>query len=146
MPERVITLKGNPEVTETGVAGVALEPGRLVTGYATIALQGAVSDAAGRRVVLEREELGRGIDQSVGEETSALDATYAVGEQVKVGAFGTGEQFTGWLASGESVTAGDLMEAAADGMMAAGTTNPKYFAVNTVDAAAGDAFVQAEVL
>ena len=146
MAERVITLKGTPEVTESGVAGVALEPGRLVTGYDTIALQGAVSDAAGRRVVLERDELGRGIDQSVGQETSTLDATYAVGEQVKVGAFGTGEQFTGWLASGENVAAGALLEAAADGMMAAGTTNPKYFAVEAKDASSGDVFVQVEVL
>ncbi len=146
MAERVITLKGTPEVTESGVAGVALEPGRLVTGYDTIALQGAVSDAAGRRVVLERDELGRGIDQSVGQETSTLDATYAVGEQVKVGAFGTGEQFTGWLASGENVAAGALLEAAADGMMAAGTTNPKYFATEAKDASSGDVFVQVEVL
>ena len=146
MPERVITLKGTPQITEDGVAGVALDPGRLVTGAATIALQGAVSDAAGRRVVLERDELGRGIDNTVGQFTTPNLAPYAVGEQVKVGAFSGGDQFTGFLISGENVTAGALLEAAAGGGMAAGTTNPKYWALEALDASSGEAMIQVEVL
>ncbi len=146
MPERVITLKGTPWITEDGQAGVALDPGRLVTGAATIALQGAVSDAAGRRVVLERDELGRGIDNTVGAFTTTNLAPYAVGEQVKVGAFSSGMQFTGFLASGENVAAGALLEADAGGAVQAGTTNPKYWALEAVDASSGELMIQVEVL
>lgn len=146
MSERVITLKGNPEVTEPGVAGVIMSPGRLVTGIGTLALQTAVSDAAGRRVVLERDELGRGINTSIGEFTSALAADYPAGETVKVGAFATGMQFTGFLISGEDVNAGALLEAAAGGGMAAGTTNPKYFTLEDKDTTGGEAMIQVEVL
>ncbi len=149
MARRVITLLGNPIVTEEGVAGEVIRPGYLVMGQATILKSTVDALKAPIRVALERDELGRGIDGSAG--SASLDTNivaqqspdYAVGDTVKVGAFGAGMRFYGFIVSGQNITADDLLEGAGDGTFETlAGAEPLVRAVESVDASG---FVEADV-
>jgi hypothetical protein len=145
MARRVITLLGDPIVTEDGEATEAIKPGHLIQGVTAIALLASGGEQP-VRVALERDELGKGIDDVVGSGTATATSVYASGDTVKVGAFGGGMRWYGWLGSGESVSAGALLESNADGTLKAGTTNPIAMALETVDASAADTRIRAEVM
>ena len=118
---RGIALLGTPIYTEDGEATEVINPGYLVEGQTAISLSTIDGLKAPIRVALERDELGRGVDGSVGEnslDTNAVageTAAYAVGETVKVGAFHAGQRFLGFIVSGQDITEDDLLEAAGDG-------------------------------
>lgn len=145
MARRVITLLGNPIVTEDGTAVESITPGHLVEGQASIKkLTGTGGQPV--RVCLERDELGRGIDATVGSGTASETGIIASGETVKVGAFAGGMRFYGFLGSGENVAADALLESNGDGTLKAGTTNPIARAVEAVDASSADTRIRAEVV
>ena len=76
--KRSIILKGCPVVNEEGAASEAIKPGYLVKGVSTISLQTATTGYAPRALALERDELGRGIDDTY--RSSADAAAYAIGD------------------------------------------------------------------
>jgi hypothetical protein len=112
MARRTITLKGVPYIDEDGSAAVAITPGMLVDGVASISLQGT-ANAPCRRVALERDELG-----------DDIDTDYAIGDQVKVGSYSPGMRVYGWVASGQTITADDYLGAAGDGTYKAWSSGP----------------------
>lgn len=154
MARRVITLLGDPIVTEEGVATEAITPGYLVKGQGSISKSDVDGLVAPMRIALERDELGRGIDSSAG--AASQDANivtqqspdYAIGDTVKVGAFGGGMRFYGFIASGQNITADDLLEAAGDGTFEAlAGIHPLVRAVESVNATdPGDTRIRLEVI
>ena len=145
MARRVITLLGDPIVTEDGNATEQIEPGHLIEGVTSIAKMTGTG-AQPVRVALERDELGKGIDAVVGSGSASATAYYASGDTVKVGAFSGGHRWYGFLGSGESVAAAALLESNGDGTLKAGTTDPIAMALETVDASAADTRIRAEVM
>lgn len=121
---RTIVLMGVPIITEDGEANEAIFPGYLLEGTTgSTILKQTSSGNQPVRVALERDELGRGIDDSLGI-GEAGSAAYAVGETVKIGAFSAGDRFLGFVASGVSVAVDELMDSAGDGTFADGATAP----------------------
>ncbi len=110
MARRVITLLGQPIVTEDGVAGEAITPGMLVEGQTTI-MKHSGGTVKSTRFALEREEMGKDIDTD-----------YAVDDVVKVGTFKPGERVNALVASGVNVAADVELESAGDGTLQALTT------------------------
>jgi len=102
MARRVIALLGTPIVLDgqdARAASEAITPGHLVHLSAGAVAKNA-DDAANvaPNFALERDEMGKDID-----------VAYAVGDQVKVGAFHAGQRVNAWIASGENVTDGDYL-------------------------------------
>jgi len=101
--DRVITLRGNPMIYEDdNVAdGQTLKPGHLIN-YDSSGdiIKHATAAAATKSVALERDEMGDDVDDAYGD-----------GDAVKVGVFGAGMRSTGWIASGENLVKGALLEA-----------------------------------
>ena len=139
MARRVITLMGEDlvTVTEDGQASEAITPGYMVMGFGTIAKQTIDALKAPMRVALEREEMGNDID-----------VDYAIGDTVKVGHFPPGSRFYGWLVSGETIAAGDLLEATGAGNFEAlAGAEPLTMAVEAVTSVApGDTRIRLEVI
>lgn len=140
MSRRTIALLGSPIITEEGAATEVIQPGMLIDGQTSIALSAVDGLKAPIRVALERDEMGRGIDSAFGAslDTNAQageDPNYAVGETVKVGAFHAGQRFVGFIASGQDITANDLLEAAGDGTFESlAGAEPLVRAVETLNA------------
>ena len=151
MAPRTIALLGQEFliITEDGEASEAITPGYLVEGHTgtNVAKQTGTTKQP-VRVALERDEMGRGIDDSLGV-NSAGSADYAVGETVKVGHFAPGMRFYGFIASGENVSEDELMDSAGDGTLAATATPSDAMvrcceAVNATDP--GDTRIRVEVV
>lgn len=145
MAHRVITLLGEPIVTEPGKATEAIKPGMLVKGEASVSLQTIDGLKAPMRIALERDEAGRGIDTTYGSESS----DYAVDDIVKVGHFGHGMRFLGWVASGANLAADALVESSGNGKFEAlAGAEPLARVVEAVDNSAGpgDARIVLEVI
>lgn len=106
--KRTITLLGEPHVNEDGAAAAAITPGYLVDGIASIAVHSSAGAAVQRSFALERNELGKDIDDA-----------YASGDYVKVGVFKPGERVLAWVASGQTITANDRLESAGNGTLRA---------------------------
>jgi hypothetical protein len=119
--KRSIVLQGCPIVNEDGAATEAIKPGYLVKGVTSVAKQTGTGWVP-RALALERDELGRGIDDTY--DGAAGAASYASGDTVKVGVFKSGERATVYIASGENIQADELLESAGDGTFASGSTNP----------------------
>lgn len=113
--KRSVILRGCPEINEYGVASAQVKPGYLVKGVSTIAHQTANGAKCVRALALERDELGQGIDNTLqGSGTSS--AYYASGDTVKVGVFDSGDEATGFVASGAGTVNEDtLLSSAGDG-------------------------------
>lgn len=119
--KRSVILKGTPTVNEDGAASAEVRPGYLVKGVTTIAHQTVSNAPVPKAFALEREELGRGFDntyQSAGQDS----AYYASGDTVKVGVFRPGDVVTAWIASGQNIQADELLESAGDGTLKSGST------------------------
>ena len=108
MASRSVVLAGTPVVAEEGTATAAITPGMLVQGITSVAPFSTAGGPAPRRFALERDEIGKGIDDA-----------YAVGDTVKVGSFAPGSRVNALINSGVSVTAGGFLEPAADGTLRA---------------------------
>lgn len=131
--KRSVILKGCPIVSEEGAASETIRPGYLVKGVGTVALQTGTTGSVPKAVALERDELGQGIDNTrQGSGTST--AYYASGDRVKVGVFKSGEEATGFVASGQNITEDDLLQSAGDGTYAEGSTKPIARAMETLGA------------
>jgi len=119
---RSVVLQGTPICNEDGAATEAIKPGYLVKGVTSIAKQTGTGFVP-KAVALERDELGAGVDDTYrGAGTPA--AAYASGDTVKVGVFKSGERALGYIASGENISADELLESAGDGTYSSGSTNP----------------------
>lgn len=115
MNQRVIKLLGEPTQNEDHAASEAITPGHLVERQAasTVRKHATAGGATALLIALEREEMGRGVE-----------VDYAIGDQVKVGAFGPGTRFAGYIASGQNLNIGDKVESAGNGtfrVLASGT-------------------------
>lgn len=106
MAKKQIALLGTPYVNEDGLAGEAITPGHLVSGVGTIVKHATAAAYCARAFALERDELGNGVDTD-----------YASGDTVKVGVFTPGQRVNAFIASGQNITAGALLESAGDGTL-----------------------------
>lgn len=127
--KRSIVLRGTPEVNEYGTASEAIKPGYLVKGVQTIAKQTGTSWVP-RAVALERDELGRGIDDTYRSYAGA--AAYAADDRVKVGYFRPGDEALCYVPSGANITEDDYLESKGDGLLEEGTTTPIARAMETL--------------
>jgi hypothetical protein len=110
MARNVIALMGGPPViNEEEVALEALTPGHLVE-LTTTGVQKCTDDAANvaPAFVLERDEMGSGID-----------VAYAIGDRVKVGTFKPGDRVYAFLASGQNVSKGAYLTSTTTGLLSA---------------------------
>lgn len=128
--KRSIVLRGTPIVSEEGVAGEAIKPGYLVKGVSTLLKQTGTTGSVPNAVALERDELGRGIDDTYRSYAGA--AAYAANDRVKVGVFKSGEEAVGYVASGANITEDDLLQSAGNGLYAEGSTKPIARAMETL--------------
>lgn len=119
--KRSIILRGTPEVNEYGTAGEAIKPGYLVKGVSTV-LKATSTTQRLAAVALERDELGRGIDDTY--QSRAGAAAYASGDKVKVGVFAPGQEATMYVPSGANIAEDDLLESNGDGRLKEGSTAP----------------------
>jgi hypothetical protein len=110
MARNVIALMGTPVINEEPSAIEALIPGHLVELTSTGGVQKCTDDAANvaPSFVLERDELGTGIDTA-----------YAIGDKVKVGTFKPGDRVYAFLASGQNVAIGAYLTSNATGLLTA---------------------------
>jgi len=95
---RVIALSCKPEIRDDDgtLAVEALIPGHLlIEGASGFSKNTANATNVSRCVALERDELGKDIDTA-----------YAIGDQVKVGIFRSGQRGYVFLASGQNVAKG----------------------------------------
>jgi hypothetical protein len=137
MARTAIALLGTPMITEEGEATEAITPGYIVEGQGSISISDDDGTKIPMRVALERDELGDGIDDA-----------YAIGDTVKVGHFHAGQRFYGFIASGQNITASDLLEAAGDGTLEGVASGvPVARAVESVNATnPGDTRIRVEVI
>jgi hypothetical protein len=99
MARRVIILKGDPIQNEEDQAAEAITPGHLLNFDSSGNLIKNVTAAnQARAFALERDELGKDIDQA-----------YAIGDTVRVGVFSPGQRVYAWLASGQNTAKGDYL-------------------------------------
>jgi len=142
--KRSIVLRGTPIVSEEGSAGEAIKPGYLVKGVTTLLKQTGTTGSVPNAVALERDELGRGIDDTYRSYAGA--AAYASGDRVKVGVFKSGEEAVGYVASGQNISEDDLLQSAGDGTYAEGSTKPIARAMETLGAVAVETALRVQFL
>jgi hypothetical protein len=107
--ERVIVLRGAPEIDEQNVASAAITPGHLIEIDSNEwRPHGTAAGAAAKVFALERDELGKDIDEA-----------YAIGDYVKAGYFHQGDRVNALVASGQTITEGEFLESAGDGTLRA---------------------------
>jgi hypothetical protein len=113
MARRKINLLGDPQVDEQESALEVLLPGHLVELTAT-GVQKNTDDAANvaAAFALERDELGKDIDQA-----------YAIGDKVKVGTFKPGDRVYPFLASGQNVVKGAYLTGNTTGLLTAASVS-----------------------
>jgi hypothetical protein len=116
--KRKIVVKGEPVYNEDGVASAEIKPGYLVAGHASLAHNTAQGADIPRQFAVEREELGRGIDNTR-QGLGTGSAYYASGDVVKVAVCYPGCEVTAFVNSGVQVADGDLLTAANDGTLEA---------------------------
>lgn len=131
MAKRVIALltrSGGPFQNEDAAAAEAITPGMLVTlnGSGLLIKHATASAQTPRNFALERDEMGKDIDQP-----------YAIGDMVKVGMFSQGERVNAFIASGQNIALGALMESAGNGTLKAGSTAPLGRALESINNTAG---------
>lgn len=105
---RVIALMGMDSLhyTEDGAAAEAITPGMLVEGTTSVLKHSVAGGAARRMFALERDEMGKTIDDA-----------YAIADTVKVGNFRPGDRVNALIGSGENIAAGAELESAGDGTL-----------------------------
>lgn len=121
--ERVIVLRGTPTLDEQNLCGsVAITPGMLIN-ISSGVWEPHPDSAVGAVVfALERDELGNDIDTA-----------YAEDDVVKAAYMHLGERVNALVASGETISEGDQMEAGAGGLLVGGTTATQIVGVAAED-------------
>ncbi len=114
--KRSVLLNGTPQVNEEGACSAELRPGYLVQGVTTITVHNTAGENVPRAVALERDELGRGIDNTY-QSADQSSAYYASGDRVKVAVLYPGCRATMFLASGYGVTADGQLQSHGDGTL-----------------------------
>lgn len=112
MAKKVIKLLGEPIQDEDNKAAEAITPGMLI--MANASGDWVKNTTTGRvipRFALEREEMGKGIDDA-----------YAIGDTVKAGVFPPGTRVNALIASGQDIDVDEMIEAAGDGTVRATAT------------------------
>jgi hypothetical protein len=106
MAKRVIALRGVPYYNEESKAAAAITPGQVVNfdASANLVPHATAAVAAAMTVAMDRFEMGKDID-----------SVYAINDTVKVGHFHAGQRFLGWLAAGNNLAKGALLEMAGAG-------------------------------
>jgi len=139
MARRVIALLGGPPVTtEDDAAAEAITPGELLAldGSGDLILNTEADENVVRAFALERDELGNDID-----------VAYAIGDQVKVGSFKSGDHVYAWLASGQNVAKGAYLTGDAAGHLSAAGVNPRLArALEAVNATAAALRIRVEIV
>jgi hypothetical protein len=104
----VVILKGldRAHIEEDGAATEAITPGMLVQGTSSVSKFSTAGGPAARRVAMERDEFGKGIDDD-----------YASGDTVKVANLAPGDRVNALIASGQNISANAWLEPAADGTL-----------------------------
>jgi len=143
--KRSVILKGCPMINEEGVATEAIKPGYLVKGVSSISKQTGTTGSVPNAVALERDELGAGIDDTY-RGSGTMAAAYAALDVVKVGVFKSGEEATGYVASGQNIAEDDLLQSAGDGTYAEGSTKPIARAMETLGAVAVETALRVQFL
>jgi hypothetical protein len=107
MARTVITLKGDPIISEEEKALEAIIPGHLLMLVAA-GLQKNTANAANvaPSFALERDEMGKGVD-----------VAYASGDYVKAATFKPGERVYAFLASGFNIAKGDYLTGNTTGLL-----------------------------
>lgn len=126
---RVIKLLGEPIQNEDNKAAEAITPGHLVTlnGSGDVIKHATAGGNTQRNFALEREEAGR-----------TIDTAYAIGDTVKVGAFGPGTRVNALIGSGQNIAKGGKLESAGNGTLRAFAAGEIVgFAVRAVNNTAG---------
>lgn len=135
---KTVLLRGDP-TSEERIAGGAITPGHLVqrTSSNTVTVHGAASAKTAKLVAREMELTGKGIDDA-----------YAADDQALYWNAKQGDQFYMWLAAGETISIGDLLESAGDGTLQAVTTGgePLFEAVEAVTTTSVAARIKVEAL
>ena len=148
MAPRVVTLMGTPVINEdAGLALEAITPGYLIQApVAGVSKQTTADLAVPPMFALERVELGRGIDDSLGV-GDAGSADYAIGETVKVGTFSPGDRVYTFIASGQTIVKDDQLDSAGDGtLQSLAGTAPMARALEAVTATVGDTRIRVEIM
>ena len=110
MAKRTIKLLGEPIQNEDDLAAEAITPGHLVTFNSSgdLIKHNSAGGICARAFAMEREEMGQDID-----------VDYAVDDTVKVGVFPPGTRVNAFIASGQNIQKGELLESAGDGTLRA---------------------------
>jgi hypothetical protein len=123
-----VILQGLPIYNEDGAAGeTGILPGMLVSGVTTIIKHGVATGAHMRTFALEREEMGKGIEDA-----------YDLGDTVKVGAFAPGDVVNAIIPSGQNISAGDSLASDGTGKLRESSTNPVGYSLDTLGAITAD--------
>ncbi len=110
--ERVIVLRGTPTIDEQNLCGATgITPGMLIDIDTSVWVPHPDSAVGAVVFALERDELGDGID-----------VAYVEDDRVKAAYMHLGERVNALVASGQTIVEGAQMEAAAGGLLVAGTT------------------------
>lgn len=146
MKKRSIVLRGAPAINEEGAATEVIKPGYLVKGVGLIAKQTAtLAVVCPKAVALERDELGRGIDNTYqGEGTGAMD--YANGDRVKVGVFKSGDEAVMYVPSGQNIVEDDLLQSNGAGLLIEGTGYSIARAMETLGVTAAETALRVQFL
>lgn len=112
-----VVLMGDPLVNEDDKAAGVITPGYLVdfNGGGDLVAHATAAGMAARDFALERSELGKTNDPAFAGYAGSVN--YAIGDQVKVGAFSQGMRLHAWIASGQNITKGNFLESAGDGTL-----------------------------
>lgn len=143
MARRVIALLGQPLVLDDEAdceAAEAITPGHLVTWNGSGLLIKHNDDAsnAAPMFALEREELGNDIDDA-----------YAIGDQVKVGAFHPGCRVYALVPSGQNVSKGDYLTSDGAGRLtktSVSATCRTAQAMETIGAVTADTRIRVQIV
>ena len=108
MARTKVLLKGTPNIDEQGVANAVITPGMLCSEAAGVVAPHSTANGPGRLYALERDELGNEVTDD-----------YASGDSVKLHSAKPGDRIYAIIASGQNITAGGYMGAAADGTVKA---------------------------
>jgi len=133
--KRVIKLLGEPIQTEFDEAGAAITPGMLLSydGSGNLVPHASAGGASARQYAMHREE---GTGATLGK--TDIDAAYAVGDTVKVGAFAPGCQVNVLIPSGQTITKGNFLESNGNGMLKVFSAGVRQaYAEETVNNSAG---------
>jgi len=145
--KRTIMLLGEPYYNEEGAASEEIKPGHLVDGVTAIAKHATAGGACPRAFAVEREELGRGIDDTY--KNRAGSAAYAIGDQVKVAVCVPGQHVLAIIASGQNISANARLESAGNGtlrILNSGVIIARALEAVNNSAGPSDAYIRVEVM